>query len=471
MSLSDRDPSRRGQAADRNARSPALSGAERAALDRLSRRKDRLALRARGVLLLADGASQASVARALRVAVTTVRAWRRRWSGGGLDALRPRPGRPCAETGTGSFAELPPSLPPVEAALLRGAPSGRGRPASSRMAVEAWIRDGAALGLFAPGGRLPGRDWMRRRFRAGAHTVAASAASLERQGFVRNLPRVGAFLASSLPFENRYLMLLSASGQGLDRALEAAARGQESRRDVSWTVVSGLTRAGPDLGPLPTEIAAQRWAGVFLRTSPSEPRPGWEFLSLGRVPISGFLCPGPWLGARVLPLRGDYGQDDTGVFAAVRRAGRRRVLVIDATGRSSGSSGLDGNVRRLADAFGLVVPPSCYQLLDPAGPEQARLILGAVLRLALQERIDAVAVLQDNFVESVCHGLVDTFGVERAASVFVAAFGHRPLPQRACLPVEWHGHDLDATLDSFTDWCDALHAGAKAPPPPELAVF
>ncbi len=44
-------------------------------------------------------------------------------------------------------------------------------------------------------------------------------------------------------------------------------------------------------------------------------------------------------------------------------------------------------------------------------------------------------------------------------------------PQRACLPVEWHGHDLDATLDSFTDWCDALHAGAKAPPPPELAVF
>ena len=455
---------------------PGLSDADRASLTRLARRGDRLSLRARGILLLADGTSQAGVARALHVAVSTVRAWRRRWRAGGIEALGPRPrGRPCAAAPTRVFATLPATLPPVEAALLRGKPSGPGRPALARTAIEAWIRDAAALGLLAPGSRLPDREWLSRRFRASAHTLAAAMSSLARQGFVRNLPRVGSFLAPSLPFENRYLMLLSASDQGLDRALAAAARAQELRRGTRWTIASGLTRQGPVLGGIPADIAAHRWAGVFLRTSPSEPQPGWEFLSLDRVPMSGFLGPGPWLGAQAVPLHGgsapDYRLDESSVFAAVRRARRRRMLVIDAIGRSCDAFGCAEEMRRVADAFGLCIPPSCYQLLDPSFPEQAQLILSAVLRLAPQERIDTVAVLQDNFVEPVCRGLVETFGADRAASVFVAACGHRPLLQRACLPVEWHGQDLARTLDSFTDWCDALHAGAKAPPPPELALF
>ena len=462
-------------AAARGAALPAVPEGVRAALERMSRRRDRLALRARGVLLLADGASQASVARTLRVAVSTVRAWLRRWREGGLEALVAGPGRPRADAPDDLPAALPAGLPHEEAALLLAGRTGRGRPPLARAAVEAWIRDGAALGLLPPGSRLPGRDWMRRRLHANSHVLATAAATLARQGFVRNKQRGGSFMAQSFPFENRYLMLLSASDQGLDRALAAAAREQEVRREVRWTVVPGLSGQETELGPIPCQIAAQRWAGVFLRTSPSERLGGWEFLSLDRVPISGFLGAGPWLGAHVEPLRwspaADYRIGETPAFAAIRRAGRRRTLVIDAVGRAPRRTDRAGAVRRAAAAYGLAIPESCYQLLDPAMPEQVALVISAVLRLALQEKIDSVAVLQDNFVEPVCRGLAETFGAARAASAFVAALGHRPVMQKACLPVEWHGQDLGKTLDSFADWCDAIHAGSKSPPPPELAAF
>jgi putative transposase len=59
-----------------------LSGAERAALERLVRRPttgQQLAERARIVLLAANGLDNSAVARAVGVDVDTVRKWRRRW--------------------------------------------------------------------------------------------------------------------------------------------------------------------------------------------------------------------------------------------------------------------------------------------------------------------------------------------------------------------------------------------------------
>lgn len=61
---------------------------------RASTAAHRLVLRSRIVLLLADGQSQAGVARALGVSRDTVARWARRFSEGGVDALqRDRPGR------------------------------------------------------------------------------------------------------------------------------------------------------------------------------------------------------------------------------------------------------------------------------------------------------------------------------------------------------------------------------------------
>ena len=76
-----------------------LGDAERAELEGLSRRATaarRMVVRARIVLLAGDGAANCAIAQRLGVCEDTVRKWRRRYCGQGIDALAdaPRPGRP-----------------------------------------------------------------------------------------------------------------------------------------------------------------------------------------------------------------------------------------------------------------------------------------------------------------------------------------------------------------------------------------
>ena len=461
-----------------------LSDAERAALARLASGTTRIAYRAKGVLLLADGLSKAAVARRLVVGEGAVRAWQRRWlAGGGLDALRHRSKKRKTSRQANQLRpvipDLPARTPATEAELLRGATTGRGRPLSTRIAIEAWVRDAAALGLIAPGARLPNQTWFAKRFHAASHTVATAFTSLARQGFVNNRRRIGSFLSRPLPFEKRYLLLLSTRGQGLDNALKAAATEQERRRGVRWDIIEATPQAEKKrMATIKAAIAAQRWAGLFLRTSPSTHLPGWEFLGLDRVPISGMVLATDFLGERVIPLR-SYSHDspegtkriaDT-VFAAIRAAGRSRILVFDSVSGFAMTERFGGLVRRLARDFGLEIPESCYQILNILQQEQNEGIFSAALRVAAEENIDAVAILQDNFASPVCDALVARFGEERASRLFLAAFGNRPAIPETRLPVTWHGFDLSATLDSFVDWCDAIHAGEKAPPPPVLATF
>ena len=461
-----------------------LSKSERAALAQLARGTNRIAYRARGVLLLADGLSKAAVARRLMVGEGAVREWQRRWlAGGGVASLRhrseKRKARRPATPKRPDAPDLPARTPAAEAELLRGAGTGRGRPQSARIAIEAWVRDAAALGLAAPGAQLPNQTWFAKRFHAASHTVAAAFAVLAKQGFVRNRRRVGSFLSQTLPFEKRYLLMLTGNDEGLDLALATAAREQEGRRGVRWDVLSGTPHKDTrKMAAVQVGIAAQRWAGVFLRMSPTEPLPGWAFLGLDRVPISGFLSPADFLGERVLPLRFHLlGKSERkkfeaeSVFSAIRAAGRRRVLVFDSVSGFAMTERFGGLVRRLARDFGLEIPESCYQILNILQQEQNEGIFSAALRVAAEENIDAVAILQDNFAAPVCDALVARFGAEAASRLFLAAIGNGPALPSCALPVVWHGNDLAATLDSFVDWCDAIHAGDKSPPPPVLATF
>ena len=457
----------------------ALTAKDRAALARLAQGSNRLAYRAKGVLLLADGLTKAAVARKLRVGESAVRQWERRWlSGGGIDSLRRRRcGRSSVRAGKAGVPDLPTRIPTVELALLRNEPLGRGRPVSARTVIEAWVRDAAALGLVAPGARLPNQMWFAKCFHAASHTVADAFSALARQGFVRNRRRIGSFVASPLPFEKRYLLMLTENDEGLDLALASAAREQEGRLGVRWDVRRGYSRDTPGLPAFQRDVASQRWAGVFLRTSPSTDLPGWEFLHLDRTPVSGALYDLPFHGKHVVPLENAWHGSGkrqrrfvAEVFRAIRDAGRRRVLVFDNVEDDS-PGGREESMRATAASFGLALPESCYQLLAARQKEQIAAILSAVLRVARLEQIDAVAILQDNFAVPVCDALVARFGAEAASRLFIASIGNRPALPSCVLPVVWHGHDYSVTLDSFVEWCDAIHAGEKDPPAPALATF
>src|SRR5688500_10066788 len=140
---------------------PIVGGeAEREALDRLVRahtRPQQLALRARIILLAADGIGNRDSARRLGITVQTVRCWRRRWSGEPDLALAdrladaPRPGTPPTFTPEQICASL--ACEPPEASgipITHWSQSALAREAVKRGLVET-ISHGS-VGRFFKGG-------------------------------------------------------------------------------------------------------------------------------------------------------------------------------------------------------------------------------------------------------------------------------------------------------------------------------
>lgn len=450
----------------------AMNAGEREALERLAARDTREALRARAVIGLLRGFSKAEVAREIAVSPRSVHSWEKLWAAGGLRALVERRGgrgghRPGAlPRRAGS---LPAAIPAGEAGILAATiPRGRGRRALSRLAIEAWVRDAAALGRLDRGAALPGRAWFRAKFGASSDTVAAAAESLARQGFVTIRPRGGTVLRDVLPFDSRYLLVLASdiggpAAEGLDIALHAAALEAEKSRGASWRVLSDLPAGEEDLSSLLAEIASQRYAGAFLRGGPQKNPAAARLLALGRVPVMFFSAIGGLpKSANFAVVRHDDGEGDLDaearLFGALAASGRRRALVVDAIRRHPGFARRSYAMGRAA-GFGIEIPDGCYQLLAPEQPEQAALVIAAAVRAAVAAGVDSVAVLQDNFVEPTCRCVAEAFGRDAARLAIVAA-GHRPVVHHPCLPVEWHGEDVGAAVRAFIDWCDAFHAGS-----------
>ena len=114
-----------------------------------------MALRARIILLAADGIGNRDSARRLGIAVQTVRCWRRRWSGEPELALAdaPRPGTPPTFTAEQICAILALACEPPEASgvpITHWSQSALAREAVKRGLVET-ISHGS-IGRFLKGG-------------------------------------------------------------------------------------------------------------------------------------------------------------------------------------------------------------------------------------------------------------------------------------------------------------------------------
>jgi transposase len=136
-----------------------LGGAGRAELETLSRRATapfRLVMRARIVLLAADGAANCAIAERLGICQDTARKWRRRYCEHGIEGLAdaPRPGRPrvfpaTVVAGVKALACEMPAASGMPLArwtcpeLARHAAASGIAPAPSASTVRRWLADDA----------------------------------------------------------------------------------------------------------------------------------------------------------------------------------------------------------------------------------------------------------------------------------------------------------------------------------------
>jgi transposase len=132
-----------------------LDDAHRAELESVSRRGTapfRLVLRARIVLMAADGLAASMIAARLGICADTARKWRRRYRDGGLDGLAdaPRPGRP---------RKFPARVVAEVKALACELPAASGTPLA-RWTCPELARQAAAAGIVAAVSPSTVRRWL-----------------------------------------------------------------------------------------------------------------------------------------------------------------------------------------------------------------------------------------------------------------------------------------------------------------------
>ena len=369
-------------------------------------------------------------------------------------------------------------------------PSSRTGPdAVVRRRICTFVRDQIALGKWAPGVRLPDRLWFRRRFHCTFTATQAAFDQLRREGFVQSRTRSGTIAADPPPFAGRYLILCrNISGErdiGDIAALKAAAKILETERDISFEFRDG----GKELETTPearaailAELRAQRWAGAFLQP--------WSQIMADIGPVRLNNVPVCYQAGRIgVGARGFTGSHTARLFnplvtsptedalerllAICSNAGRHRVAIFD----HQTEQGAFPIERAMAATrrHGLELGPVHYQALRLVGRRRGTrdavcAILRAVLAPGREWQPDCIVLMDDHWIDPLEEVLFEQ-GAKAARGYFVACIGNAPLLPASRLDVHFAGLDHLATLRSFLDWCDAIHAGEKSPPPPCIATF
>lgn len=453
-----------------------------AALAALARSGGRAGRRARIVLALARGETPSGIVLKTGATYATIRAARRRFEEGGAAALAPRPPARASAVVLPVFPARRRLVPPDVIAAAAMAEKLRGRIPVVRISMETWVRDAIADGTVRPGAVLPSRRDFQRAFRTTSDVVNGVFSSLSKQGFVRSRGGGRTIAASPPPFSGRYLFVgrpRVGESAGYMSAALAATQILERSRGARFDFIGGvevLESPSKERLRLLAEIRRQRWGGVFFRT--------WtdQMAAAGNVRIDGVpICiPGNYAtsakgvtGSRVrrIPLAKIDFRD--ALFADCAAAGCRRVAVFEHCDMRRAFGRADAE--RAAAERGLELGPWHYHEFFKVGVldrerDVFRAAMSAVFAPGREWEPDAVVLMDDHWLAPLEDVLLAR-GAEAARRVRVFCLGNRPAQQEPRLDVHFRGYDLLATLSSFVDWCEAIHAGEKDPPPPALATF
>lgn len=428
----------------------------------------RLALRARIVLMRLSGASLRETSAATGAAAATVQRWTSRFMAEGPRGLVETP-----STGASGAAS-------AQSGRSGGAPPGPEPEKQERIAE--FLRAWSASGAGKPGETLPPGAWFARSFGVSRDTAGKALARLGREGFVSRGRHRRPELAEKPPFRGHFLFVrqyleYGEGALGLDRSLEEACRRLEQKRGIHFDIVTPEPGVRGDAlrQRVRADVAAHRYAGVFLRAASASGSLPFDFLlRMDGVPIGGFVEKGASELGSLATRFADAGLSDRDPYillrtllAECRRTGARRVCVLDC--KIDAKSERDGP--RIAANHGLVLHPLHHLRLSLSDFSWNRKVLEMVFRMRDPRPPESFVACNDMLAAMACEFLVHHFGVERAKSFPVIAAGNRPVLPQTALPVKWHGLDCESTLAAFLDWAQACRAGGPRPPPPARAWF
>ncbi len=323
------------------------------------------------------------------------------------------------------------------------------QPNSRYPAIVAEIRKWIVSGRVGPGDRLPNRTELEGSFQASRVTVQKALNRLASDGFVRATPR-GTFVGDRPPHLNRFAVAYpSTPGEthgwsqywtSFSHELHAV---QESLgiQVVSFYDITGHVDT-ESFQQLLAEARDQKLAGVILVDSPwwLKDYPdgiGAPVISLVPDDHNPDLC----------ALRLDMDLFFERAFEEVVRRGLRKVAILGTVGCVDGQ--LSSETAKVAETFGLEIRQHWVVPLSGRSPLAACQATELLMRLAPEDRPEAMIITDDHLVERASRGLL-LQKVNVPGEFLVIAHANFPVIPSVHVPVKWLGFDMrELALESI----------------------
>jgi DNA-binding LacI/PurR family transcriptional regulator len=340
------------------------------------------------------------------------------------------------------------------------------RAVASRGAILQALKAEIVGGGIPPGGRLPTRAKLRRRFDTTPVTIQRAFDELSQEGFIVARGRRGTFVNPRPPHLTNYALVFPYRDtpehpwSNFWRALVHEA-GIASRRNGHRLFFSYGNETHQDLedyAKLQADVRAHRLAGLifasppgYLKGSPVLETPGVPRVAIMRAPgMKGVAA--VHLSPRLTAMALDR----------LEACGRRRVAVVARPEQVAGAQAV------LAER-GLETPPYWVHAINPLTPEGARNIVHLLMSGSPRCRPDGLVILDDNLTPHATAGVADA-GVRVPRDLLAISHCNFPHPTPNAVPVVRLGYDVREVLRAGLELLEAQRRGKNAPGEAEAPV-
>lgn len=318
----------------------------------------------------------------------------------------------------------------------------RGRTRNKLNDVVSRLRAAIISGEHPPGSRLQTYDELEPLLEVSRATLRHAISVLKREGFIESVERSRMMVSKTPPHLTRYGLIFREAGleNRFHQTLAHVAQEMSLKGQVEIPIFHGIHPGSehPDRKRLIQQINSHRLAGLILRSQPEflKGTGAMEDISLPKV------GPRPQSEGGIHHIILDNQSLTDLAIEQFAARGRKKIAAI-----AYGRAPVEEQFWRSCAAYGVQCRPEWYVTVGLDYPQTARNIVRLIFGLPKADRPEGLLILDDNFMEEACAGLI-SMGVRVPEEVEVVSHCTWPRPVPSMLPIRYVGFDAQEVIDA-----------------------
>ena len=323
------------------------------------------------------------------------------------------------------------------------------------------LRRRIVAGQFRPGDRLPAWSQLSATYGVARPTLTRVMDRLKRDGLVFSDSTRGTFVMPRPPHLHRYAVAFEASPDGTDWTRFLATLAAEVQRidaadpgrDLSVLYGVNEHAEGEAVDRLRRDLRDGLLAGVITISAREAAELPMPEMAGGLVPCA-VIRNGPVPGVPTVGV--DYKDFLHRSLSTVAEVGCSSVALI------SNDNGSVRGYMDLVEAHGLTAKPYWFHQISEKRRQMATNVAQLLLDRPAADRPDALVVTDDNLVDAVLAGVVDS-GLRVPQDLFMITHCNWPSPVESIVPTRRLGFSVNAILDTCFQRLEAQRRGESYP--------